>query len=111
MRIYNLTKSFPPEERFSLTDQVRRSSRSICSNLSEGWHKRRYPAMFLSKLSDSIQEASETETWLEFAMACKYITETAYEELVERYEHMIAQLLTMQRKSQTFCKPKDYKPR
>jgi four helix bundle protein len=70
MRIFELTKHFPLEERYSLTDQIRRASRSVCSNIGEAWRKRRYPAHFVSKLSDSEGEAEETRVWLEFSWRC-----------------------------------------
>ncbi len=73
MRIFELSKGFPPEERYSLTDQMRRSSRSVCANIAEAWRKRRYPAHWVSKLSDSEAEAAETQTWLEFAVECGYL--------------------------------------
>jgi len=73
MAIYNISKVFPAEEKYSLTDQIRRSSRGVCANLAEGWRKRRYKAVFMNKLSDSAQEAAETQTWLEFALKCGYI--------------------------------------
>jgi len=104
MEIYELSKTFPAEEKFSLTDQIRRSSRSVCTNLSEGWRKRRYKAVFINKLTDSGQEAAETQTWLEFALACKYITQDTFENLDEKYEHISAQLITMERKADSFCK-------
>jgi four helix bundle protein len=75
MEIFKVSKSFPKEETYSITDQVRKSSRSVCTNLSEGWRKRKYKAVFINKLSDAAQEAAETQTWLEFALACKYIDE------------------------------------
>ena len=68
MKIFEVSKNFPPEERYSLTDQIRRSSRSVCANLAEAWRKRRYEGAFISKLSDSEAEAAETQTWLEFAV-------------------------------------------
>ena len=71
MEIFQLSKAFPKEEIYSLTDQVRRSSRSVCANLAEAWRKRRYEAAFVSKLSDSEAEAAETQVWLEFAVECK----------------------------------------
>jgi len=71
MRIFEITRRFPLEERFSMTDQMRRASRSVCSNIGEAWRKRRYPAHFVSKLSDSEGEASETQVWLELAVRCK----------------------------------------
>ena len=104
MEIFNVTKSFPKEEKFSLTDQIRRSSRSVCSNLAEGWHKRRYFAAFVYKLFDSIQEASETQTWIEFSLECGYISKDVHDHLYDQYEHIIAQLLTMERKADLFCK-------
>ncbi|NET73527.1 MAG: four helix bundle protein [Sphaerospermopsis sp. SIO1G2] len=74
MQIFAESKKFPVEERYSLTDQIRRSSRSVCANLAEAWRKRRYEAAFIAKLSDSEAEAAETQTWLEFAVKCNYLT-------------------------------------
>ncbi|MFH1196572.1 MAG: four helix bundle protein [bacterium] len=82
IRIFEITKSFPKEEKYALTDQVRRSSRSVCSCIGEAYRKRRYPAHFVSKLTDSDSENSETQVWLEFALACKYISEDLYNELL-----------------------------
>jgi len=104
MEIFEISKSFPKEERYSLTDQVRRSSRSVCANLAEGWRKRRYKAVFVNKLTDSEQEAAETQTWLEFALKCKYINNEIFKRLDEKYEHVFAMLITMERKADTFCK-------
>ena len=73
MRIFELSKDFPVEEKYSLTDQIRRSSRSVCANEAEAWRKRIYPAHFASKLNDSEAEAAETQTWLQFACKCKYL--------------------------------------
>jgi four helix bundle protein len=106
MEIFELSKEFPVEEKYSLTDQIRRSSRSVCTNLAEGWRKRRYKAVFVNKLTDSEQEAAETQTWLEFALACQYIDQVKFEELDETYEHIFAQLNTMERKADSFCKEK-----
>ena len=78
MKIFELSKSFPKEEKYSLTDQVRRSSRSVCANIAEAYRKRRYPKHFISKLTDSDGENSETNTWLDFALACKYISDNDY---------------------------------
>jgi four helix bundle protein len=103
MRIFHLTKTFPAEERFSLTDQIRRASRSVCTNLSEGWRKRRYKAVFVNKLSDSMQEASETQTWLEFSLACGYIDQPIFDELFQEYENILGKLNNMERKADTFC--------
>jgi len=104
MEIFELTKKFPKEEIYSLTDQIRGSSRSICANLAEAWRKRRYEAVFVNKLSDSSQECAETQTWLQFALSCKYINQETYEKLDEKFEHIFAMLITMERKSDTFCK-------
>ena len=81
MRIFEITKSFPKEEIYSLTDQIRRSSRSVPVTIAEAYRKRIYPKHFHSKLTDSDSENSETQVWLEFAFACKYISETNYQEL------------------------------
>jgi four helix bundle protein len=104
MEIFEITKSFPKEEKYSLTDQVRRSSRSVCTNLAEAWRKRRYRAVFVNKLSDAEQEAAETQTWLEFAWKCNYIDEGIFKKLDGKYEHIFAMLITMERKAETFCK-------
>jgi len=103
MEIFEITKSFPKEEKYSLIDQIRRSSRSVCTNLAECWRKRRYKAVFMNKLSDAEQEAAETQTWLEFAWKCNYIDEVIFRKLDEKYEHIFAMLITMQRKADSFC--------
>lgn len=84
MEIFEVSKSFPKEETYSLTDQIRRSSRSVCANIAESYRKRVYPKHFHSKLTDSDDENSETQTWLEFAFACKYINENTFIELTEK---------------------------
>jgi len=81
MQIFGITKDFPKEEMFSLVDQIRRSSRSVCSNIAEAWRKRKYIAVFRNKIADAMQEASETETWLEFSLACNYIQKDLFNEL------------------------------
>ena len=81
MEIYELSKSFPLEEKYSLTDQIRRSSRIVCANIAEAYRKRRYPNHFISKLTDSDAENSETNVWLEFAFECNYITKEIYQKL------------------------------
>ena len=106
MEIFQTSKSFPIEEKYSLTDQIRRSSRSICSCLAEAWRKRRYKAVFINKLSDASQEASETQTWLEFALNCQYIDSSLFNELDKKYEQIFAMLITMERKADAFCKSK-----
>ncbi|HZM87492.1 MAG TPA: four helix bundle protein [Blastocatellia bacterium] len=78
MRVFEMTKTFPAEEKFSMVDQMRRCSRSVCTNIGEAWRKRRYAAHFISKLSDSEGEAEETRVWLEFAWRCHYIHTTRF---------------------------------
>lgn len=82
MEIFQIPKSFPKEEKYALTDQIRRSSRSVCACLAEFYRKRNYPAHFISKLSDSDMENSETQVWLDFALACKYLDNSAHERVV-----------------------------
>jgi len=95
MRIFDLTKTFPPEERYSLTDQVRRSSRSVCANLAEAWRKRRYPNAFISKLSDAEAEAAETQVWIEFAEKCGYLDLAQTKEISGAYEGILGKIITM----------------
>ena len=104
MEIFEISKNFPVEEKYSLTDQIRRSSRSVCTNLAEAWRKRRYKAVFINKLSDAEQEAAETQTWLEFALMCNYINKQIFEKMDDKYEHIFAMLITMERRADTFCK-------
>ena len=94
-RIYALTKNFPIEERYSLTDQIRRSSRSVCANIAEAWRKRRYPAAFISKLNDAEAEAAETQVWLAFCQNCEYLDKIIVEELLQTYNHIIGKIVTM----------------
>ncbi len=103
MEIFELTKAFPAEERFALTDQIRRSSRSICQSIAESWRKRRYPKHFISKLSDAETEAEETRVWLEFSLACGYITNTQFYDFDDRYDHIIAQLVRMANDADRWC--------
>lgn len=97
MEIFEVSKGFPKEEKYALTDQVRRSSRSVCANIGEAYRKRRYPAHFISKLTDSDAENSETQVWIAFAFSCKYIDEYTFISFIQRSEevgrlinHMIA---------------------
>ena len=103
MRIFEITKSFPVEEKYSLVDQIRRSSRSVCANLAEGWRKRKYKGVFINKLTDSMQEASETQSWLEFSLACNYISKTFFDELDNEYENIIKMLNSMEINADKFC--------
>jgi len=95
MRIYELSKRFPKEETYSLTDQIRRSSRSVCANISEGWRKSRYEAVFVSKLNDAEAELAETQIWLDFAYECEYLSEDKKQELLQNYDHVIGKLVNM----------------
>ena len=93
--VFELSKKFPSHEKFSLTDQMRRSSRSVCANLAEAFRKRKYPKHFISKLNDSESEAAETQVWLEFALKFNYILENQYSTLNEKYNFILGKLVNM----------------
>jgi four helix bundle protein len=95
MRIFEITRRFPADEKFSMVDQMRRSSRAVCSNMAEAWRKRRYPAHFVSKLTDAEGEADETRVWLEFAQASRYISGEEFNELDLNYDLVLGQLVKM----------------
>ena len=95
MQIFEISRSFPKEETYSLVDQVRRSSRSVCANIAEAWRKRRYQASLVSKLSDAEGEAAETQTWIEFAVRCDYINREKGKEFFMAYDEILAMLVTM----------------
>jgi four helix bundle protein len=95
MDIFEVTKFFPIEERYSLVDQIRRSSRSVCTNIAEAWRKRRYKAAFISKLSDAESEACETQVWLEFANRCGYLDSIKATGLDSNYNQIIGQFVRM----------------
>src|ERR1041385_333383 len=95
MRIFELSKVFPREEMYSLTDQIRRSSRSVCANVAEAWRKRRYEKSFISKLSDADSEAAETQVWLEFAVDCQYLERDEALVLYHTYDEIIGTLIGM----------------
>lgn len=95
MLVFELSKRFSKEETYSLTDQVRRSSRSVCANLSEAWRKRRYEAAFLSKLNDCEAEAAETQTWIKFAVKCKYLNRNDGLPIYQNYDEILAMLVHM----------------
>src|SRR6266487_1557409 len=103
MEIFEISKRFPNEERFSLTDQIRRSSRSVCTNLSEAWRKRRYAAAFISKLNDAEGEAGETQTHSEIARRCKYLSDAKAAELDGTYEEILSMLATMGNHPEKWC--------
>ena len=95
MEIFEITRGFPKQETYSLTNQIRRSSRSVSSNVPEAWRKRKYPKAFVSKLSDSESEAAETQNWLDYALACKYIKQEDFDKLDDKYDHIIGMLVKM----------------
>jgi four helix bundle protein len=95
MQIFEFSKSFPREETYSLTDQFRRSSRSVCANLAEAWRKRRYEKAFISKLSDAESEAAETQVWLEFAVKCGYLPREAAQPLYRTYDEILRLIVSM----------------
>jgi four helix bundle protein len=95
MQIFEVSKRFPSEEKYSLTDQIRRSSRSVFANIAEGWRKRRYPNAFVSKLSDADAEAAETQVWLEFGVKCGYLDQTLVNKLDRAYDHIMGKLVNM----------------
>jgi four helix bundle protein len=104
-QICRLSKRWPKEERYSLTDQIRRSSRSVCANIAEAWRKRRYPAHFVSKLSDADSEAAETRAWLDFALDCGYLTEDDHNSLYSTYETIAGGLVKMMANADAWCSP------
>ena len=103
MAIFEVTKKFPTDERYSLVDQIRRASRSVCANIAEGGRKRKYQAVFKNKMTDSMQEASETQCWLEFSRECKYTDDDMFRKLDNEYDEIISMLNSMEHKSEKFC--------
>ncbi len=103
MEIFTRSKRFPSEEKYSLTDQIRRSSRSVCANIAEAWRKRRYEAAFVSKLSDSDTEAAETEVHLAFALRCGYLAKEVHDQLLDHYDHICRQLTRMMDDAPSWC--------
>lgn len=101
--IHEISKRFPPKERYALTSQIRRSSQAVCANIAEAWRKRRYPAHFVSKLSDSDQESAETIVWLDFCKAFGYISDTEHTQLTDRYDHICSQLTLMMGEPEKWC--------
>jgi four helix bundle protein len=95
MEIFNETKKFPQDEKYSLTDQIRRSSRSVAANIAEGFRKRQYPSMFVSKMADSDAEATETQVWLDFALDCGYLSPERHKQLTEGYHEVGRMLASM----------------
>jgi four helix bundle protein len=102
MSLFELSKKFPREEMYSLTDQVRRSSRSVSSHISEGWRRRRYEAAFCEKLNGAESEAAKTQTWIEYSVRCGYITAKEGRELHRSYDHIMGKLVNMQNKPEVW---------
>ena len=96
MKIFFVSKNFPKEEIYSLTDQIRRSSRSVSSNIAESWRRRKYERAFVNKLNEAEAEAAETQVWLEYAVKCEYLDEGEGRDLHARYDHIIGKLVTME---------------
>ena len=103
MEIFEISKDFPKEEKYSLTDQIRRSSRSVPANIAEAWVKRKYPKSFVSKLLDSLGEESETEVWIDMSKDCKYIDEQLHKSLLERTQEVAKMLSSMINNPDKFC--------
>jgi four helix bundle protein len=97
MKIYEISRTFPKEELYSLTDQIRRSSRSVSANITEAFRRRKYPKSFSSKLNESEAEAAETQNWLDFSLKCGYISADTHKSLDEEYDEIIGMLVNMQR--------------
>jgi len=109
LRIFQLSKAFPKEELYSLTDQIRRSSRSVCANLAEAWRKRRYEGAFIAKLSDVEAEAAETQVWLEFAVRSEYLKKEEAAELYQNYNEVLRTVVGMINHPETWVLPGDRK--
>jgi len=105
LHIFELTKKFPPEERFSLTDQIRRSSRAVKAMISESWPRRRYRAAFISKLTEALGEASETQSWLDDALDCKYVTQAQHRAGDAAWQSIGGMLNKMIDRADDFCRP------
>ena len=102
MKIFEISKKFPKEEKYSLTDQIRRSSRSVAANIGEAFRKRRYPKAFVAKLSDSEAESAETQVWLKFSFECDYIDKKTCDVLVQQYDYIIGKLVNMARRPENW---------
>ena len=103
MEIFEISKSFPKEEKYSLTDQMRRSSRSVTSCIAESWAKRRYEKAFVNKLTDSLGEENETEVWLDYSKDCNYIQKEIHESLLCEYDEVRKMLISMINNSDKWC--------
>ena len=104
MEIFEITKLFPKEEKYSLTDQIRRSSRSVTTNIAEAWAKKLYPKHFVNKLTDSLAEEYETECWLDYSKDCQYIDEETYKKIIADYDEVRKILLSMIKNPEKFLR-------
>lgn len=104
--VFIITQNFPREERFSLIDQIRRSSRAVDALLAEGWARRRYRAAFINKINEALGEAMETQSWLDQSRMCGYISDEQYRELDQAWQHIGAMLQRMIQRADDFCMPK-----
>ena len=103
LEIFEMTKSFPKEEKYVLIDQIRRSSRSIPANIASAWVKRKYPKSFVSKLLDSLEEEAETEVWIDMSHDCKYIDDQLHNSLIDQYQEIAKMLHSMINSPEKFC--------
>ncbi len=103
MEIFELSKGFPKEEKYALTDQIRRSSRSVTSCIAESWAKRRYEKSFVNKLTDSLGEENETEVWLDYSFDCKYIKKESHENIIQGYDEVRKMLISMINNPEKWC--------
>jgi four helix bundle protein len=102
-RIFQISRTFPKEELYSLTDQIRKSSRSVATNIAEAYRKRRYEKAFISKLSDAEAEAAETQVWLDFSQACEYISDELHDELYGIYDQILGMIVNMIFNPEKWC--------
>ena len=107
MEIFELSKAFPKEETYSLTDQIRRASRSVSGQIAEGWRRRKYEAAFINKLNESEGEAAETQVWLEYSVKCKYLSREEGAKLHKKYDQIIGQLVNMGNNSEKWILKKE----
>lgn len=110
MRLFELTKNFPREEMYSLTDQMRRSSRSVSSHIAEGWRRRRYEAAFCDKLNGAEAEAAETQSWIEYSVRCGYLLKKQGRELHREYDKILGKLVRMQNNPNVWLLPRSGRP-
>ena len=103
MDIFKISKEFPKDEKYSLTDQIRRSSRSVTSNIAEAWARKRYVKSFISKLTDSLGEEYETEVWLDYSKDCEYIKETTHHDLIIKYDEVRKMLISIINHPEKWC--------